>query len=545
MRGVRLLLSLAVISGWLAAGPCAAQGRDDLESRIRDLEGVMRDMASELQALKEELARARQEEVEARARKEEAGGGATAARGQQEIDDVRYELQQTRERLEALQSRADTQMPSARLGDGLIVEDPRGRWAVRATVRMQADYRDFGESGVLADTFSIRRARTGLGLTLARLFTVYVEGEFARGPTQAGTQSQGTLHQAWVDFAPSDRVRLRVGQFKPAFGLELTQTSWQYDFQERSLAANLVTTARNDVLFDRGIMLYGLPLPGIGYAVSYMNGTGSNLDEYQRTAREAGSSGKDTVVRVTLNPAEWLGKEGWIWHAGGSYRTGRQANGSSPTGGYTAPLAVTEARGIPFFNPTSFNESGSANAAAHIDRSMVGGELAWARRSWKMQGELFRASYGGSLADGVHFSRDIRTGYLQINWLASGEDFTETYRNTVFGRIRPNNQFGLGPGAGWGALELGLRWSFWDATDFQSGNPPDTGGLGGTVLAPGVTQSTNRANAWTLGLKWMPTLHTAFMVNFVHTNFGTPVVANGRELTDERAITFRAQYDLY
>jgi hypothetical protein len=43
----------------------------------------------------------------------------------------------------------------------------------------------------------------------------------------------------------------------------------------------------------------------------------------------------------------------------------------------------------------------------------------------------------------------------------------------------------------------------------------------------------------------MPTLYTAYMINFVHTNFGSPVVANDRTLTDERAITFRAQYDLF
>jgi phosphate-selective porin OprO/OprP len=533
-----------VAAASLAVAPCIAQDRDDLERRIRDLEGLMRDMAGELQTLKEELARSRQQEAEARARTDEAQGAATAARGQWEIDAVRYDLQQTRDQLKALQSRADAQLPTARLRDGLIVEDPRGDWAVRATVRMQADYRDFDEPDVLADTFSIRRARTGLGLTLARLFTVYVEGEFSRGQTQAGIPSQGTLHQAWIDFAPSDRARLRVGQFKPAFGLELTQTSWQYDFQERSLAANLVTTARNDVLFDRGVMLYGLPLPGLGYAVSYMNGTGSNLDEYQRNAQDAGGSEKDTVVRVTINPAEWIGMGGWVVHAGGSYRTGAQANGGGAIGGYTAPSAITEARGITFFNPTSFN-SGSANAATRIERSIVGGEFAWARRSWKMQGELFQASYGGSLADGVAFSRDIRTGYLQVNWMATGEDFTDSYRNTVFGRIRPNNRFGVGPGSAWGALELGLRWSFWDATDFQAGNPADTGGLGGNLGAPRVTQSTNRANAWTLGLKWMPTLYTAYMINFVHTNFGSPVVANDRTLTDERAITFRAQYDLF
>jgi phosphate-selective porin len=60
-----------------------------------------------------------------------------------------------------------------------------------------------------------------------------------------------------------------------------------------------------------------------------------------------------------------------------------------------------------------------------------------------------------------------------------------------------------------------------------------------------VTQSTDRANAWTVALKWIPTAYTAYMANVVHTKFGGPVIANGRTLDEERAIEMRAQFDFF
>lgn len=536
----------AVLTG-LFLGPSAAlaEGVDAAAERLKALEETVRELRQEVDRLKGTASGAGKPSV--------APAGDNVSR--RELEAVKGEGQDLREEVKALQSRVDSQVPNVRLGEGLVIEDPRGRWALRATARMQFDYRTFDNTGGMADTFAMRRGRTGLGLSLAKLFTLYVEAEHSLGSgTQSGTAAAGALHQGYIDFTPAESVRLRVGQFKPQFGLENTMTTWQHDFQERSLAANLVQASQNNVLFDRGLMITAMPAPGVQVGVSVTNGTGTNLDEFQRASAEARANGKDLTVRATGNAAAWTELQGWVLHVGFNYKGGELANYCPPAGtisatnpcGFTAPSAITESRSITFFNPRPFNAQGSAQAASSIDRVLKGIEAAVAYRQWKLQFEWFDASYKGAPASGGSFERGIETGYVAANWLVTGEHFADVYRNGIFGRIRPDNQFGTGPGSGWGAVELGLRFSFWDGRDFVAGPSTDvTGVLGPNTLAPAVSQSTDRANAWTVALKWMPTAYTAFLLNLVRTNFGGPVVANGVTLDHEQALILRAQFDVF
>jgi len=529
---------------WLVASTCGAQ---DTETRIRQLEQQLEALTRELNALKEQVQRDRvpppPAAPSARAATVPVPAPAEAA-SPALAGEKQAQPGETAEQVAAVQSRLDSGVPNVRLADGVRVEDPLGRWALRGTARAQFDYRDYpGESGVLANTFSVRRARIGLGMSVGKWLTSFVEAELASGSgTQSGTASSSTLWQAWVDFAPLDTVHVRVGQFKPLFGLEDAMSSWWVDFQERSLAFNLM----QNFLFDRGIMLYGTPGKGIVYSVAVTNGTGQNVDEFQRNSREARADGKDTTLRLVGNAAAWGDLPDWVMHFGGSYKFGEQANGSANAAGYTAASGQTEARGITFFSPTSFNP-GSANAAPAIDRVLGAVEAAVAYRSVKLQGEWQQARYSGTLASGLQFDRRIDAGYLAAAWLVTGERFADAYRDGVFGRIRPRSQFGLGPGSGWGALEVALRYSFFDASDFTASNPPLTGGLGVSAagVAPSVTQSTNKAAAGTFALKWVLTPYTALMANYVYTRFDTPVIANGITLDAEQAVIMRAQFDFY
>jgi hypothetical protein len=123
----------------------------------------------------------------------------------------------------------------------------------------------------------------------------------------------------------------------------------------------------------------------------------------------------------------------------------------------------------------------------------------------------------------------------------------QTTASPVFGKIGPRNPFGWGPGTGWGARELGLRYSIWDAADFTPPNAPLTGGLGATSagVSPSVTRSTNQANAATRALKRILNPYIALMGKDVYTRFDTLTVANGITLDHERAVNMRAQFDFY
>lgn len=549
------IMGAALGAAALAGAEVSAQVPGDSVStdRVRALEEIVRSLSEEVRALRDEVARGR-----AAATAPAAVPAVPASEGpvtRREVRSIEFDVGDTRGRLGTLQARADNLIPNMRLGEGLIIEDAAGRWSLRATARAQVDYRSFGDADTGADTFAIRRARTGLGFTIGRTVAVLVEAEHALGAqTQAGTPAAGALHQAFMDFSPAPWVRFRVGQFKPQFGLEGVMTTWALDFQERSLAANLVQAPQNNMLFDRGFMISGVPAPGWNYGVSVTNGTGTNLDEFQRAAVESRAQGKDVTARLTGNAAEWAGLRDWVLHLGLNYKTGEQSNFCPATGtigstnpcGYRAPAALSEARGISFFNPRPFNNQGTPGGASTVERTIQGLEAVVAWRNVKLTAETFRATYGGTLQTGDSFNREIEAGYIAASWLITGEQFADFYRNGLFGRVRPDNQFATGKGSGWGALMAGLRFSYWDGRDFAQGPATNLTGVNGpNTLSPGVAQSTDRANAWTVALKWIPTAYTAYMITAVQTNFGGPVVANGKTLDAERALLMRAQFDFF
>ena len=159
-----------------------------------------------------------------------------------------------------------------------------------------------------------------------------------------------------------------------------------------------------------------------------------------------------------------------------------------------------------------------------------------------------RANFSGrsaaaAPARATAFDKDINAYYASVAWMISGEHYAEFYRNGLFGRPRPNGNFAPGNG-GWGAWELALRYSKFDAGDFEK--------TSATLIGSGVIPLTgaNKADAITLGLKWLPNPNVRVMLNYIATKFDTPitVTSTGRSgvtaATDkERAITLRAQID--
>jgi phosphate-selective porin OprO and OprP len=434
-------------------------------------------------------------------------------------------------------------IPEAKLGNGLQIEDPSGQWALRLTGRFQADYRKYSDDAALADTFAIRRARLGMGLSLPNKFSVFAEGEFASGAGGAGTAQSANLNQGFVDYAPDPSLKFRLGQFKAQYSLENMTSPWHLDFMERALHVQLLQS----FAYDRGFMVYGVPFKGGYYGVSLMNGTASNVDEFQKNAADAKADGKDFVVRLAANVAPWMNSTDSVIHVGGDWRTAKVANatGSATGNGYAAASFITEARGLTFFAPEAFNSAAPTAISDEIKRTIVGGELALAWREFKLQTEHHVAKYEGSeVLTGAKFSRGIKAGYVSANWLVTGENFSDAYANGAFGRIRPKQSYGSG---GWGALQAGLRLSYFDAGDFSNANAPNTGrpATSNTTVYPNVTNFATKAKATTLGLKWMPDPYTAIFLNIVQTKFDTRVTVNGLNLDKERAIMMRAALDFF
>ena len=386
--------------------------------------------------------------------------------------------------------------------DGLTFEDGSGNWKLQINGRVQADYRTFDPSEWKDDVFSIRRARFGGTFSFLKDFAVRVEGEYANDNT--GAKATTALTYAYLDYNRWKGAKIRAGQFKPFFGLERAYSTNFIDFAELSLATNNGSIFTST--YDRGVMVHGDPLPWLNYNAYVVNGTGQNNDDK--------NDGKDVGVRVNANFASLAEIKKTVIHVG--------ASASKGDIGKTSLTQSTEGNGTQFFNVTGLDE--------RADRDRWGVESALAYGPVKLQAEYIDANFEG-VKSGTAFDRDITAWYADINWLVTGESWADAYKSGVFGRVKPKQNFDNK--SGWGAFELGLRYSNFDGSEFRS------------LLATPVGSTASEAEAWTLGAKWILNPNARLVLNYIQTEFDEPaeLTINGKTDDREKAILLRAQYD--
>ncbi len=412
--------------------------------------------------------------------------------------------------------------------DGLVFDDGTGDWSMQFNGRIQADYRSIAPHQWKNDSWDIRRARLGGTFNFLKDFSVRIEGEYAN--TNDGSKSTTALTYGYLDWKHFLGAKVRVGQFKPIFGLERGESTNFTDFQELSIAT--ATGAVFNSTYDRGVMLFGSPIRGINYNAYWVNGSGQNNDATQ--------NGKDLGGRVAINFAEYLDANNSVIHVGvsGSENTVQKSSVSS-SGGDTKLSAYTEASGV------TSNTSAYANTiATKYFSSSAFGDGNVQKTRWGLETALsygatkFQAEYIGANFDGQSIDKSINAWYASLTWMLTGESYMNAYKDGMFGRVKPINDFGVNQG-GWGAFELGLRYSDFDASDFKLV-------ANGCVAGSGCLESasyTNKANAWTGGAKWILNPNARILLNYVHTNFDTPITMNSKSSNHEDAVTMRAQYD--
>jgi len=383
---------------------------------------------------------------------------------------------------------------TGRFKDGFSWESGDKENSLAITGRAQADYRQFSENsgsgntatGNSADTFDVRRAYIGLQGKIA--------GDWAFDVTADVSQtSSSQLDVAWINWGAYKQVQFRAGQFKMPMELEELTSSRFIDFTERSFANQLAPGK------ERGAMLHGLPFTGVFYALAASNGDGKNNNETSSTA-----DGKDVIGRLGTNVAEIIGNKDMVLHFAGAYSDGREQSSLA------VPTERTEGRGITFFTPAALGSS--------YDRKRTAGEVSLAWNQVKVQGEWLVANF--KTVNGT-VDRDINAHYAEAMWLISGEKYADAYRNGAYGAIKPDRPFKKGS-EGWGAWELGLRYSKFDATEF-----------------PTIVGQSNEADAVTVGLKWIPNTNTRVYLNYVMTKFDQPVNVVGGTTDKENAVNVR------
>ena len=496
MRGIPFALAALMAALLGVSQPARAQSEifDDLLEKLRE-KGVLSD--AEYNALKQ----ARDEErVEQR-----------AERRKQAMKEA-----QTTEKEEKAKEEEKTAL-KGRFRNGFTWETGDKSAMIGLAGRVQLDYRNFADD-IFPNTFDVRRAYLGAYGRFFNDFTFEVTADFAQT-----TASQ--LDVAWLNWGAYQGLQLRAGQFKMPMSLEELTSSRFIDFQERSFVNSFVPAK------ERGVMLHGTPFTGWFYGVALSNGQGKNNNEVSNTADDF-----DVIARLGVNVAEMLQQKDMVIHVAGAYSKGDLPTATTGATGNMFALR-TEGRGVTFFQVANSTITGD-----DVSRERMLGELSLAWGPIKAQGEYITVNLSGTNVGGVDYDRDITAAYAELMWLISGETYASAYRNGAYGRIVPKTNFSLKDGT-WGAFEIGVRFSQFDGEDFTTGNPAGTG-----VLGAGFT---NKAEAWTVGLKWIMNPNTRMYLNYVKTDFDTPinVVAPGtpaqpaEQFDEEEAITLRLGID--
>jgi phosphate-selective porin OprO and OprP len=378
--------------------------------------------------------------------------------------------------------------------DGFTLESPDGANSISIEGRMHADYRYYDNNNNSADGFDIRRAFLGVKGTIAKDWSFEVTGDL----------SADTLEYAYLNYKASDAAQIRIGAFKMPFSYEELTSSRFIDFQERSMG-NALAPGK-----EQGLMVYGEPVKGkFAYAVAVSNGNGKEGDE-----TNAAVDDKDIIARVATNLAGFLEIPDTVLHLGLGYSTGTIAASAANSG-------RTEARGISFFSASAFG--------TEVDRERLGLEALAAFGPFKLQSEWIQANFQNG-TDAPEFDRNIDTYYVSAHWMLTGEKYSDSYTLNGSRAIKPNNPFKKG-GDGWGAWELGVRYSKWDASDFTTTNAPGTGVL--------TADRSNEADAVTVGLKWIPVTPVRVYLNYTQTDFDQRFGPAATGTTDEKAVTLR------
>lgn len=420
----------------------------------------------------------------------------------------------------ANKAREENQL-TGRFRDGFVFESADKQHSIAISGRVHADYRRFSEdSGSTAaanansaNTFDIRRAYLGVTGKLYQDWTFEVTSDLAAD----------TLEYAWLNYKFSDAVQARIGAFKMPFSYEELTSSRLIDFQERSLINVLVPGK------EQGVSIYGAPVNWLSYALAYSNGNGKEGDETNAVVDE-----KETIARLAINLAELAGIDSMVLHLGAGFSRGTMPV-AAPTG-----TVRTEGRGLQFFNAAAFTGEGGAGLQK-MDRDRRGLEAIVAWGPFKLQGESVKASWDGTSAAGADFGPSIDASYVAASWLITGEKYVNFYSLTGSRNLVPNRAFKKG-GDGWGAWELGVRLSKFDAGDFTTTNPAGTGVLAANCNGGGPC--TSEVDSKTVSLKWIPHTNLRVYLNYVKTEFDTPVgnvVKDNTTTTtdDETAVTMR------
>jgi phosphate-selective porin OprO and OprP len=360
-------------------------------------------------------------------------------------------------------------------GEHFYIKSPDGQFSISPYGYVDTDYRAYKGDGAPSDTFIVRRARFGFQGIYGSHFDYAIL-------TDANSTTGAIVRDVYLNIRIRPEFQFQAGQFKEPFAQETGIGATNLDFVERGLQALLYPSV-GTAFRSPGLTFHGDIHGGVMQYWAGMfngrNGVAPNL-----------TNQPEFVGRVRFYP--WRNtKDEWLRQLafGGSMSYGRSRglsgdqsfSGLLPDGTYT------------FFPQLRIN--------GPIQR--YEGEFTYIKSGYALRGEYVqlqeqRDGVGSEEVGGLGFltlpgigakAWNIATTYL-LTGEKRPENGTPRVKHPLFGPDTPG-----GTGRGWGAWELGARFSGIQA------NAPASNFL--NFYTPGfVPQYNFHTYQWTFGINW-------------------------------------------
>jgi phosphate-selective porin OprO and OprP len=371
-------------------------------------------------------------------------------------------------------------------GEHFFIKSPDGQFSISPYGYLDTDYRAYKGDGAPSDTFLVRRARFGFQGNYGSHF------DFAL-LTDANSTTGAIVRDAYLNVRIRPEFQFQAGQFKEPFAQETGIGATNLDFVERGLQSLLYPSAVT-AYRSPGIALHGDIAGGeIQWWAGAFNGRGGVTANV--------TNEPDFVGRLRFYPFR-KGKSDWLKQLafGGSISHSRSRGLSNDV----SFLATLPDAAYTFFPQLRIN--------GPVER--YEGEFTYLKGPFAIRGEYVqmqqqRYDIGTETPGGLGFlsvpgvgakAWNIGTTYL-LTGEKRPENGTPRVKKPLFGPDTPG-----GKGRGWGAFEVGLRYTGIQAdapgADFLNYYTPE--------FVPTYDYHTDEI---TFGLNWYPNYWVKYMVN--------------------------------
>ncbi len=384
---------------------------------------------------------------------------------------------------------------------GLGIRWNKGRSEVRLSGFMQADTRtyfdDVGDVG--KDNFLLRRIQPSLEVKFNRMYSFYIMPSFS---------STSGILDVYLEGNFTKPFNVRVGKFKPPFGLERLQSATALAFNERAFPTNLAPNR------EVGAQIFGNILGDTTeYQMGLFSGTIDNSTGLRNGVVYSNHSGVDFVARLFSHPlkysdAEFLKGLG----LGVAYSYGTQQGNAQP-GEYHLPAFISPGQQL--------IASYVSGAFADGSRERIGPQLYYHYGPLGILGE-YTISQQNIKFGGTNDKVTNEAFQVQLSWVLFNGDAS-------FRRIRPHDPLTLENISALGALQLVTRYSELN--------------LDAKAFAHGLfdsDHSVKKAQDFGIGINWYLNRNIKFQLDYNQTHFSNGAIAETNR-PEEKVLFSRMQ----